>query len=277
MWVGAHQFDVRRGDVEGNLRCAEEGIRRAAGAGVELLVLPEVWPTSFPGPETDLEAALEGTERCRERVRELARELGVLVCGSSLARPEGSGLPTNRLELTDGERCLLSYDKVHLFSPTAEGESTAPGSAPPPTADTRLGRLGGLICYDLRFPELTRVPFRDGAELVCVPAQWPSTRARHFETLAVALAVLGQCFVVAANRTGRDVIGRRELELDFPGNSLVVDPHGRVLARGRGEEGLVAAEIDLGLAREMRRQVPVERDARPDLYDAWSDRTRAAP
>jgi len=85
----------------------------------------------------------------------------------------------------------------------------------------------------------------------------------------VALAVTNQCTVVAANRTGRDVIGRRELELEFPGNSLVVDPHGRVLAEGHGEEGLIAAEIDPGLARELRRQVPVARDSRPDLYAAW--------
>ena len=272
MRVGAHQFDVRRGDAAGNLRRAEEGILRAAAEGIDLLVLPELWPTSFPGPDTDLEAALEDTRRCRERVGELAAEHGLLLCGSSFAQPDQGDpeKPTNRLELTDGERRLLSYDKVHLFSPTAEDESFTPGREPPATVDTRLGRASGLICYDLRFPEITRLPFQGGAEIVCVPAQWPATRAQHFTTLAVALAVLDQCYVVAANRTGRDVIGRRELELEFPGNSLVVDPHGHILVEGHGEQGLVAAEIDLAVVREMRRRVPVKRDQRPDLYGRWS-------
>ena len=275
MRLAAHQFDVRRGDVDGNLRRAEDGIRRAAGEGVDLVVLPEMWPTSFPGPDTDFDAAFEKTRRCRERVGELSAELGILICGSSYGPSQGSSAaPTNRLELTDGGRRLLAYDKVHLFSPTAEDESFAPGREPPPTADTRLGRIAGLICYDLRFPEITRVPFREGAEIVCVPAQWPVARARHFRALAVALAVLNQCCVVATNRTGRDVIGRRELALEFPGNSLVVDPTGNVLAEGRGEPGLVAADVDLGAVREIRTRVPVSKDERRDLYGAWSSGER---
>ena len=165
---------------------------------------------------------------------------------------------------------VLAYDKVHLFSPTAEHESFSAGERPPPTVETHLGRLSGVVCYDLRFPELTRAPFLDGAELVCVAAQWPVSRAPHFEVLARALAVANQCFVVAANRTGRDVIGRRELELAFPGNSLVVDPHGTVLARGAGEEGLVHAAVDLDVVRHLRRRVPVARDRRPELYARWS-------
>ena len=68
---------------------------------------------------------------------------------------------------------------------------------------------------------------------------------------------------------GAERIGRRGLELEFPGNSLVADPHGRVLAEGAGENGLVSAELDLPLARELRRIVPVARDRRPELYAAW--------
>ena len=81
-----------------------------------------------------------------------------------------------------------------------------------------------------------------------------------------------QCFVVAANRTGRGAIGRAQLDLAFPGNSLVVDPGGRVLAEGRGEEGLVEAELDLAVARKLREQVPVARDERPELYARWGFR-----
>ena len=100
------------------------------------------------------------------------------------------------------------------------------------------------------------MPFLGEAEVLCVPAQWPRPRAAHWRALLVGLAVANQCFVVGANRTGTeraDRSGGRGLELEFPGNSLVADPHGRVLAEGAGENGLVSAELDLPLARELRR------------------------
>jgi predicted amidohydrolase len=272
MRVAALQFDVRRDDPTSNLAAAEAGLRAARAAGVALVCLPEMWATSFPGPGEVSASELEAARAGSARVAALATELELAVCGSGYGVAPGEARPRNRLELFlprgDG-RPALTYDKVHLFSPTAEDESFSAGSGPPPTVETPLGRVSALVCYDLRFPELTRVPFLDRAELVCVPAQWPSTRAAHFRALAVGLAVAGQCFVVAANRTGRDVVGRRALELEFPGNSLVVDPHGAVLAEGAGADGLVAAEVDLEVARRLRRRVPVERDRRPELYADW--------
>jgi predicted amidohydrolase len=156
-----------------------------------------------------------------------------------------------------------------LFSPTAETESFSGGEAPPSTVPWRGARVSGFVCYDLRFPELTRRCFEQRAQLLCIPAQWPNTRATHFRALAIGQAVLGQCFVIACNRTGRDVIGRRRMQLDFPGNSLLVDPHGVVLAEGAGRAGLVTADFDLALARDLRAQVPVARDRRPELYTRW--------
>jgi omega-amidase len=272
MRAAALQFDVRRGDVASNLAEVERGLREAAALGLELVVLPEMWPTSFPDAGADMSAELASASRAVARVSELSIELGLMICGTAFGF-EGEQLdrarPPNRLRLIDAGKPLLTYDKVHLFTPTAEPEIFTPGTQPPPTAATRLGRIAGLICYDLRFPEITRIPWRDGAELVCIPAQWPIARAPHFRALCAGLAVANQCFVLGANRTGRDVIGRRGLVLDFPGNSLLVDPHGTLLAEGGGEPGLFAAELDLSLCAELRRKVPAGKDQRPDLYLRW--------
>jgi predicted amidohydrolase len=270
MRAAALQFDVRRGAVRENLAAVEAGLREAAAARVELVVLPEMWATSFPGPETDLAAELALARRALGRVAELARELGLAICGSGYGAVSGAALPANRLEL-----CLprgaprAIYDKVHLFSPTAEPESFSLGGVAPRALDTPLGRISGLVCYDLRFPEVARAPFLGGAEVLCVCAQWPAPRAAHWRALLAGLAVANQCFVVAANRTGVERIGRRGLELEFPGNSLVAGPDGDVLAEGRGSPGMVAAECDLARVRELRRQVPVARDRRPELYASW--------
>lgn len=272
MRVAALQFDVRRGEPAANLAEVERGLERAAADGVELVVLPEMWPTSFPDSGADIAAEQSAARDALARLGELAEARGLMVCGTAFGCDAPAERPPNRWQLFDGARELARYDKVHLFSPTAETEVFTAGSEPPPTVQTRLGRIAGMVCYDLRFPELTRIPWHDAAELLCVPAQWPVARAPHLRALCIGLAVSGQCFVVAANRTGRETVGRRGLVLDFPGNSLVVDPHGHVLAEGDGHTGLVTADCDLALCADLRKRVPVRRDLRPDLYAAWRGR-----
>jgi predicted amidohydrolase len=271
--VAALQFDIARGDIAANLRTAQDALARAAKEGLALVVLPEMWPSSFPEARADRESIAALVRESESAVLELARTaagLGLLWCGSSFAAsPDDAAPPTNRLHLFDGDRRLIVYDKVHLFTPTAEDQVFSAGRAPPATVETRIGRMSGVVCYDVRFPELTRRPFLDGAEVLLVPAQWPDSRASHWRALLAGLAVANQCFVIGANRTGRELAGRRELELSFPGNSLIAGPDGRLLAEGHGEQGLVAAEIEIELARDLRRRVPVERDRRPDLYALW--------
>lgn len=271
--AAALQFDVRRGAVEENLARVEAGLQQAAEGGVQLVVLPEMWPTSFVDLEL-LEARwLPETAAALERVRQLSESLELVVAGSAFAPGPPGERPLNRLTVHGGGRTLLGYDKVHLFSPTAETEGFSAGTEPPPTvAVPGLGTVSGCVCYDLRFSALLRVPFLEGAEVLLVPAQWPSTRAPHWRALVLGRAVEAQAFVIACNRTGVDHVGRRRLELSFPGNSFLVDPHGEVQGEGRGEEGLIAADLNLDTVRRLRRQVPVRRDDRGDLYRDWADR-----
>ena len=266
--VAAFQFDVRRGATDENLARVEEGLRTAAGEGIELVVLPEMWSTSFVGAGDDAEWLRE-SERAWAHVHALAAELDLAVCGSGFgAAPRGAKL-RNRWTLADRGEVVLEYDKVHLFSPSGEPLGFSGGELPPETTRLRGVLVSGVTCYDLRFGPVLRGAFEAGAELLLMPAQWPDTRASHWRALALGRAVEHQAFVVATNRTGRDLIGRRDLELSFPGNSLVVSPHARVLAEGRGQDGLVAAELDLEELRELRRRVPVRRDERAGLYARW--------
>jgi predicted amidohydrolase len=268
MRVAALQFDVRRGDVAANLERVEAGLREAAARGVTLVALPEMWPTSFVevGDGTDWLAPTDGALL---RVRDLSRELDLVVCGSAFARADGAGpgdLPRNRLTVFDRGELVLEYDKVHLFTPTGERESFSAGGAPPPTVLVRGLKLSGAVCYDLRFAPLLQTPWLDEAELLVAPAQWPAGRATHWRALVLGRAVEHQAFVLGANRTGRDLAGRRRLELFFPGNSLLAGPDGVPLAEGVGKDGLVVAELDPEALRRLRREIPVRRDRRPGAY-----------
>lgn len=267
MRVAAFQFDVRRGEVARNLATVEAGLRRAAERGIELVVLPEMWPTSFVA-EGEASDWLRATEAALERVGELSRALGLIVAGSAFGAGEPGEPPRNRLTVfARGER-VLAYDKLHLFSPTAEALSFSAGAALARTVPVAGVRLAGIVCYDLRFALALRAPFVEEAEILVVPAQWPASRAAHWRALLCGRAAELQACVVGANRTGVDLVGRKRMELAFCGNSLLAGPDGSVLAEGRGEEGLVEAELDLAALRALRRAVPVRRDERHDLRPA---------
>ncbi|HUR29220.1 MAG TPA: nitrilase-related carbon-nitrogen hydrolase [Planctomycetota bacterium] len=268
MKVAALQWDVRRCDAAWNLAAASAGLEHAREAGVDLVLLPEMWATSFPDSGDDCALQTRAARDAALRLCDTSSRLGVGWAGSGFCSERAGERPTNRLELfADGE-WLLAYDKLHLFGPTAEDSVFRAGSSLPPTITWRGLRVSAVICYDLRFPELTRAPFYAAAELLLVPAQWPSERATQWRALVHGLAASGQCFVLACNRTGSESVGRRELRLEFPGNSLLVDPTGRTLAEGRGEPGLVVGEVDARLARELQQKIPVRRDLREDVYGA---------
>lgn len=270
--VAAAALDPRIGAVEQNLVHASAALTEAAARGVALLALPEMWPTSFTA-EVDGGLVRAGEAAVAE-LAAAATALGVTVVGSAYAQ-RAAGPPANRAHVlglppgagpAEGPRAAPGYDKVHLFSPTAEHLLFSAGDAPPPVVDVGAVRLAPIVCYDLRFPDLVRAPIRAGAELLVVVAQWPDARAAAWRALVAGRAAEGECFVLAANRRGTDEIGRRRLVLSFGGHTLVAGPDGAVCAAGPTEDGLLVHDIDLGEVHAMRRAVPVLRDERRELY-----------
>ncbi len=261
--VAALPFDVRPGEVEANLATALGGLERAARAGARLLLLPEKWPTSFL-PEFHDEVRAQSAAAL-EQLQARAAELGVSVAGSA---PGGDrAKPSNELHLLGAGGPVYPYRKRVLFSPTGEGRQCRPGRGWPEALDLGFARVSGVVCYDLRFPELTRRAFYDGADLFLVPAQWPTPRAGIFELLSRARAAENQCWLLACNRAGRAALGDKRM-MEFPGSALLVDPLGEVVAR-RDDGGLLVAEVDLAAMTEVRRRVPCARDAR--LAGLWPE------
>lgn len=270
------QFDVHRGDVAANLAAVESGLAAAAGEGVELAVLPEMWSTSFmPGFDA---AVLAAAARAEQRVLELSREHDMVVVGSSVESADGQFF--NCARVYDRGAIAGTYRKIHMFSPIAEHRYHTPGSRPL-LVDTSAGKLGVAICYDLRFPDLSRHYFRMGAEILVVPAQWPEARSQHWRTLLRARAIENEIFVIGCNRTGQEGSLKNEDLLTFPGDGRIVDPTGEVLAAGSGDPGVLTAELELRTVRTMRRMLPIARDERPAVYrqlfdEAWTAMQQAS-
>lgn len=266
------QFDVRRGEVDANLAAAERGLRDAAAEGAQLAVMPEMWTTSFVPDASD--ALLAASLRAEARIAELSSTLGLTIIGSAPEPDDGQVF--NRAVVWERGKSIGAYRKIHLFSPNNEHKHHAPGHEPL-IVNSALGRIGVVICYDLRFPELIRFYFYARADVLAVPAQWPEARADHWRILLKARAIENEMFVVGCNRIGFESSLKSDEQLVFPGDSRIVDPMGQVVAEGAGADNPIVAELDMKRVRVMRRILPVAKDRRPDLYARMWNRPWTEP
>ncbi len=257
------QFDIKRGDIAHNLDVVVDLVRKATAQGATLLVLPEMWSTSFvESPDQEL------VERARDAelvLLELSRDTNSVIVASGLESDGGKFY--NRALVMDCGNVVGAYRKVHLFSPIGEQRVHTAGSEPL-VVDTSVGRIGVVICYDLRFPELVRHAFYRGVEILVVPAQWPESRSTHWRSLLRARAIENEFFVVGSNRCGLESSFKSEEPIHYSGNSRIVDPKGDILADGTGEQTPVVATLELRSVRTMSRMLPIRKDLRPEVYEA---------
>lgn len=253
--AAAIQFTVSQGDVDANLAYVREALKRAATAGANLALLPEMWSSGFSYRNLN-ELALR-TAGIVEELLSLSRELKLVIVGS-MPEPHGEKV-FNTIYVVDNGRLAGSYRKLHLFSLLGEDKAFDSGDSWL-LAETSIGRLGVIICYDLRFPELSRRLALEGAQVICVPAQWPKPRQEHWRTLLRARAIENQLFVVSCNACGQ--IGK----LDFFGMSMIINPKGEILAEANEEQTEIAAELDMQVMEQWRAQIPCFNDRRPEVY-----------
>ncbi|MCB9886253.1 MAG: carbon-nitrogen family hydrolase [Planctomycetes bacterium] len=270
------QFDVRAGDVAANCAAMRAGVEEAVEAGARLCVLPELWATSFLAEIDD--AALHEAEEAERELRELSATHGLVTVGSTLEAVDG-GVHNTAFVYDRGEE-VGRYRKIHMFSPNVEHRHHLPGDTPL-VVQTSVGKLGVLICYDLRFPELARYYFHRGVEIVAVPGQWPEARSQHWRTLLRSRAIENEMYVVGCNRTGQENSLRNGEPMPFPGDSRIVDPTGEILASGSGDAGALVGALELRKVRTMRRILPIAQDARPQVYrklfeETWEQACRQA-
>jgi len=216
-----------------------------------LFVLPEMFSTGF---SMNVPAVQERVPSETETfLQQLAIEFRIYVMGG-LVDKESDGEARNQAVVYSPEgRLLTRYSKVHPF--------TLGGEAACYRAGTELSffdwagmRAALFICYDLRFPEIFRSAVRAGAQLFIVIANWPVKRAGHWVTLLQARAIENQAYVVGVNRSGTDP------KFTYPGCSMVVDPHGNVVAELGKEEGIIEATVDLLEVESWRKEFPALQD-----------------
>lgn len=250
------QFDILKGQTLVNLDMAWRYLEQLVDHGVTLAVLPEMFTCSFDNE------ALAGHAEQRDNLIEQFCAFGknnkIAITGSLPEKKRTQIVNSMFFIDTDG-KLVDVYHKLHLFRLTGEDKYYTPGDRAV-VMDTSLGKIGLMICYDLRFPELARSLYLNGAQLILVCAQWPKPRQSHWTTLVRARAIENQLFMIACNRVGF------EDDLEFSGMSMIVDPVGEILADAGQTPGVFVADIDLEKIELSRAAIPCLTDRRTDIY-----------
>jgi predicted amidohydrolase len=246
----------------------------AAGAGAKLLVLPEcaVPGYMFESAEEALPFAEEIPGASTEALAaECARLDLYVVCG--LLERDGDSL-RNSAVLVGPDGLLGTYRKTHLPFLGVD-RFVVPGDELT-VCETPLGRIGIEICYDLRFPEVTRTLALKGADVIAHPTNFPMAAKTQTELITVARAAENRVYLLTANRVGKERWG------EFCGWSQIVDPYGKRLAEaGEREETLLLGEVELEKARDKDYVIPGEYELylfghrRPELYSALVEEHQA--
>lgn len=251
-------------DKQQNLMKACQYIKKAAQAGADMILLPETFmafiATGSKINRSDIAEPLNGT--FVQGLMQAAKASAIyVVCGIYQQSDDESGKVWNTSVMINRAGELIHhYQKTHLYDAFSYQESRhiIAGNNPLTPVDTEFGKIGLLVCYELRFPEVARQLTLAGADLLLVPAAWVHgpLKEEHYQTLIKARALENTVPVCACDQTGNIYSGR----------SLVCDAMGVVIASAGYEERLLLAEISRQHTLDTRNTVPCVQNRRPELY-----------
>lgn len=264
--VACCQVPLAIGDRDANRDIVRAAVEGAAGNGAQVIVLPELASSGYVfADRAELEALAEPRDGPTVTAwAELAATLGVTIVGGF---PERAGAAVfNSAAIVDASGLRGVYRKAHLWD--TENAVFDLGDDLPLTIDTEHGRIGVMICYDVEFPEWVRAAALAGADLLCVPVNWPllprPAGERPTEQIRVlAGAGINRLPIAVCDRTGV------ERGVDWIGGSIITDADGYPVAVAQFREpGTIISELDLAQSRikKFNENNDVFGDRRVELY-----------
>lgn len=269
--VALTQISCKVGDKDFNIKKIERYVKQAKEKRANLIVFPELALTGYtcrdlvyelaepiPGPSVHL---LEGLAR-KEKMH--------IVLGMLERSSKAKAALYNTAVLIGPKGFIGKYQKMHLPTHSVfEEKRYFRWGYRTPVFDTSLGKLGLIICYDVFFPEITRLLRLKGAQLVICISASPSVRRGFFEVLTKARALENTMFLAYVNLVGI------EDGLQFWGGSRMIGPSGRILAQAKyDEEDMVVTNIDYSDMDRIGVFVPMLRDLRPELFDSLKEQAK---
>lgn len=247
-------------DKEANMDLCEKFIKESANKSVDMVIFPEMTLTGFSPGNTLLIENIYNSHTL-EWFGRLSKQYNINIIFGACLQEKGKILPYNMLCIADKKGAVIPlYAKTHLFTYANEDQYLIPGSK---AITYEIGGMifGFAICYDLRFPELFST-MASNCDAIVIIANWPSSRADHWNVLLRARAIESECIVFGVNRTGID--GNN---IKYDENSAMIKPDGSTETAYFSSTDLSIYEINKYQVEEYRNNFPTIKDKRYCLYE----------
>lgn len=268
-------------NAKGNVEQLKQIMEKQEINGIDLVTLPEMFICPYRTSDFPIYAETEGGETWKACSR-LASKYKVYLSAGSIPEKDENGCIYNTAYVFDRDgQQIAKHRKMHLFDISVSGgqyfkESDVLTAGNQVTVfDTEFGKMGLCICYDLRFPELSRLMALEGAKVILVPAAFNMTTGpAHWELLFRQRAIDNQVYVVGT-APARDMSGGY---ISW-GHSIITDPWGEIVMQMEEREEIRFTEIDLEKLDKVRSELPLLKHRREDVYEVkkWFDEPVSTP
>ena len=251
-----------------NVRTVKTYLEKIKDENPDFVILPEMFCCPYQTENFPIYAEKEGGP-IWQQLSAYAKQYGVYLIGGSMPEKDAEGNVYNTCYVFDREgKQIGKHRKVHLFDIDVKGgqtfkeSDTLTAGDSDTVFDTEFGKIGVMLCFDIRFPELSRMMVNDGARIVFVPAAFNMTTGpAHWELSFRTRALDNQIYMVGC-APARDV----SAGYISWGHSIVTDPWGRVIDRLDEKKGILLAELDMDYEEQVREELPLLKSRRKDIY-----------
>lgn len=250
-----------------NISKAKDMIKEAAQKGANLVILPEIFNSPYNNSSFPVYAEEFPGETSLEMMK-IAKECSIVLVAGSIPEKEGDSIFNTCYVYNESGEVIGRHRKIHLFDINIKGgqyfkESDVLTAGKDFTVvDTKFGKIGIAICYDVRFPEYFRILSEMGAELVALPAAFNMTTGPAHWEISLRMRAMDNQIYMAAASPARD---ESQSYVSYA-NSMIVDPWGKVLENADTDEKIIYSDIDRKRVYEIREQLPLLKHLRKDLY-----------
>lgn len=251
-----------------NVRTVKAYLEKIKDENPDFVILPEMFCCPYQTENFPIYAEKEGGP-VWQQLSGYAKQYGIYLIGGSMPEKDAEGNVYNTSYIFDREgKQIGKHRKVHLFDIDVKGGQTFKESDTLTAGDsntvfdTEFGKIGVMLCFDIRFPELSRMMVNDGAKVIFVPAAFNMTTGpAHWELSFRTRALDNQIYMVGC-APARDV----SAGYISWGHSIVTDPWGRVTGMLDENEGILLAELDMDYEEQVREELPLLKSRRKDMY-----------
>ena len=251
-----------------NVRTVKTYLEKIKDENPDFVILPEMFCCPYQTENFPIYAEKEGGP-VWQQLSGYAKQYGIYLIGGSMPEKDAEGNVYNTSYIFDREgKQIGKHRKVHLFDIDIKGgqtfkeSDTLTAGDSDTVFDTEFGKMGVMLCFDIRFPELSRMMVNDGARIVFVPAAFNMTTGpAHWELSFRTRALDNQIYMVGC-APARDV----SAGYISWGHSIVTDPWGRVTDMLDEKKGILLAELDMDYEEQVREELPLLKSRRKDMY-----------